>query len=525
MLFTLAQLSLITAAIVLLVGSLASFTWKKKIVLSLLLLFAGALLLRFFYASLDPFLNMWDEQFHALVAKNMLQHPLVPTLYEYPVLNYSPGNWVEEHVWLHKQPLFLWQITLSYKLFGMSELTTRLPSIILSSCVVFFIYRIGRISINERAGFIGAWVYAVAYYSMELIVNRFPTDHNDIAFHFYVTASIWSWTEYKLSGKWRWIILTGLFSGLGVLVKWLTALLVFSGWGISVLAMKATRNKLSNYLHIAAAFAVAVLVFLPWQLYIINEFPVESEVNYKLTAMHFTEVVEDHGGDALFYFHNLRTLYGGGQLVPFLIILAVIFFLYKVKDLALRTAFATFITVVYLFFTLAATKMVSFCYIVSPFVFLALGTVVDSLVTWLHGRLKRTLLAGIAGVIIVIFLGIMCFDLSKFEERHLAWRKGKDPFYPGYYKDMQIIKDLSKDLPPRAVLLNCKGFQNIAAMFYNDCTAYARLATQEEAESIKKKGFSIVGFDDGKLPAYLANDPSVKKLDKGYHRKASVPAR
>jgi len=41
----------------------------------------GALGVRIFAAMLDPFLNTWDEQFHALVAKNMMANPFKPMLY------------------------------------------------------------------------------------------------------------------------------------------------------------------------------------------------------------------------------------------------------------------------------------------------------------------------------------------------------------------------------------------------------------------------------------------------------------
>jgi 4-amino-4-deoxy-L-arabinose transferase-like glycosyltransferase len=517
MLFTATQTALAAAAALFIAGSLVSYIWKRRVALSLLLLLCGALLLRFFYATLDPFLNTWDEQFHALAAKNMLDHPLVPTLYEDLVLPHDGYSWAEAHVWLHKQPLFLWQIALSYKIFGIGELSTRLPGILLSALVVLLIYRIGKNSVNERAGFIGAWLYAVAFYSLDLILGRAPTDHNDVSFHFYIAASIWAWTEYKVSGKLEWVILTGLFSGMSVLVKWLTGLLVFSGWGASMIAIKNTRTKLSSYLHIAGAFAIGVLVFLPWQIYIMNEFPVESAHNYKLNTLHFTDVVDGHGGDAWFYFHNLGTLYGGGQLAPYLVIPVVIHFLYQVKDAALRVGFATFISVVYLFFTLAATKMMSFCYIVSPLIFLSLGTAVDSAVTWVDFKAARSALARVFGMALVLGLGFLCFDTSRFVRHHVAWRMGKDPTYSSHYKQMQIIRSLKSELLPNTVLLNCKPYQHIAAMFYNDCIAYARITTEEETAALKEKRYNIVVLDDHKLPWYIVNDPSIKKIDKEYH--------
>ena len=60
-----------------------------------------------FSSLLDPFLNLWDERFHALVAKNLMNHPLMPTLYDDPVVSMAYDRWDRATIWLHKQPLFL----------------------------------------------------------------------------------------------------------------------------------------------------------------------------------------------------------------------------------------------------------------------------------------------------------------------------------------------------------------------------------------------------------------------------------
>ena len=60
------------------------------------------------YMAMDQFLHPWDERYHALVAKHLIAHPLVPTLYDSPVLPYDYRDWMANHVWLHKPPLALW---------------------------------------------------------------------------------------------------------------------------------------------------------------------------------------------------------------------------------------------------------------------------------------------------------------------------------------------------------------------------------------------------------------------------------
>jgi 4-amino-4-deoxy-L-arabinose transferase len=60
-------------------------------------------------------------------------------------------------------------------------------------------------------------VCTLAYYPLELVAGRYSTDHNDLSFLFYVTASIWAWFEYQHTQNKYYLVLIGLFSGCAVL--------------------------------------------------------------------------------------------------------------------------------------------------------------------------------------------------------------------------------------------------------------------------------------------------------------------
>lgn len=75
-----------------------------------MLLLFGAIGVRLFMITIDPFLHDWDERFHAIVAKNMITYPFKPMLFVNPVLPYDYRAWCCNHIWVHKQPLFLWQM-------------------------------------------------------------------------------------------------------------------------------------------------------------------------------------------------------------------------------------------------------------------------------------------------------------------------------------------------------------------------------------------------------------------------------
>src|SRR5688572_2720311 len=89
------------------------FYREKKYQTGIYFLLGAVVLIRIYIGS-HQFLFPWDERFHALVAKNMLEHPFKPMLIKDPVMPFNYDNWLMNHVWLHKQPLTMWLIALSY---------------------------------------------------------------------------------------------------------------------------------------------------------------------------------------------------------------------------------------------------------------------------------------------------------------------------------------------------------------------------------------------------------------------------
>ncbi|MEO6901825.1 MAG: hypothetical protein ABI315_01565 [Bacteroidia bacterium] len=103
--FTAHQLLPLLISALFIIASIITFH-SNKITIAFIFLIIGSFGLGYFIANLDPFLVLWDEQYHALVAKNMLINPFKPILYRDTVIPYDYTNWTANHIWLHKQPLF-----------------------------------------------------------------------------------------------------------------------------------------------------------------------------------------------------------------------------------------------------------------------------------------------------------------------------------------------------------------------------------------------------------------------------------
>jgi 4-amino-4-deoxy-L-arabinose transferase len=110
----------------------------------------------------------------------MIQHPLMPTLYDNPLLSYDYKSWIANHIWVHKQPLPLWGMALSMWLFGVNEIALRLPSIIMSTIGIYLTFVIGSYFFSRKTGYLAALLFSINGLIIELTAGRVATDHIDI---------------------------------------------------------------------------------------------------------------------------------------------------------------------------------------------------------------------------------------------------------------------------------------------------------------------------------------------------------
>jgi 4-amino-4-deoxy-L-arabinose transferase-like glycosyltransferase len=494
------------------------FAGRKK--LGLFFLFLGSGMLGLAMAALDPFLWIWDEQYHALVAKHLADDPLRPVLVQLPILGYDNRNWVFNHIWLHKQPLFLWQMALSIKLLGATEMAVRLPSVLMHAIMPLFIYRMGRLAVNAETGFIAGLFFAFASFPLTLISGAHATDHNDVAFLFYVTASCWAWFELQRSGAMRWALAVGLLAGCAIMVKWLSGLLVFGIWVVGAFAVQWPQLKVKETLRqMLAAFAVCVAVALPWQLYVHRAFPAEALHERDMMHRHFSEAVEFHSGDWLFHFtKGVDRIYGAGDAVPWLLLLGLVVLMVRTDRSDLRYGMAAAVVAVYGFYSMAATKMIAFPLIVAPIVFLGLGALTDGVMGLLRAYVGRRghLVLRLAACVAVC---VMLLDMHMIAHHHALYSDGKLNEYRAKKLSERALADqLHRDLAGRPhVLFNvARDFGgDIHLMFFTDHVAFAHLPTLEQValSRIALPEHPIVVMDKGQpLPEYLLTCPDVRIL-------------
>ena len=503
---------LLYIGITLVLIGLSYFQITEKSKPSLILIALGGFSISLFLCLSDPFLHMWDEQFHAVVAKNMLNNPFKPTLLQDPILPYNYKNWTGNHIWLHKQPLFLWQIALSFKLFGISLISLRLPSIIMTTLMVFPVYRIGKIISGKQTGIFAAVLLTGSNFIYQLSSGRIATDHNDVAFLFYVTLSIWAWFEKENSGKRYWNILIGLFSGAAILNKWLVGLLVYSAWGLRILLYKENRTRLKSFAGLFLSLTVTTIVALPWQLYVLYRFPRESLYEFKLNTLHFTETIEGHSGGFMYHFNNIEKLYG----TDFQYVIIVSFFVFLVSRIKAKFKFVmiVWIIIVYVFYSFAATKLSGFTIIVAPLVYIMVAQSISQITHWLgmirlSPKSKKITIKSF-GIALVFFIFIHFINHDNLS------LKNNDQLRKDYQFELNstwVYKELLSKFEGQEIMVyNTPIFDKFKIIFMSDKRADIQLPSKNNIEVLKSKNIKIVVFDNEKLPDHILNDSSIAKV-------------
>ena len=342
-----------------------SFSNRKKTFALLLLVLIG-LLLRV-YLSVDFQIHDWDERYHALVAKNMMNHPLVPTLYDDPVLPYSFKNWPANHVWLHKQPMTFWPMMVSMLCFGVNEIAIRIPSILMTTLGIVITYKIAKHLFNDKIAFIAALFYSMNGLIIELTSGRIATDHVDITFLFFIQLAILCAIEFTRKDKFIYNLLCGICIGAAILTKWLPALIVLPIWGLLLMHYKNISLK-KAILHGGILIMVIVAVALPWQIYIYTYFPQEAAWEAAYNRRHLYETLEGQSSDPFYYLDKIRLVFGE---MMYIVLPALGIWLFKKRKDIRFLILAVWIFVPLIFFSLVATKMQGYMLFTAPAIFIA----------------------------------------------------------------------------------------------------------------------------------------------------------
>jgi 4-amino-4-deoxy-L-arabinose transferase len=242
-------------------------------------------------------LTHWDEVFHAVVAQNVLKHPLKPTLVEVPYLSYSREYWPENHVWQHKPILPFWQVALSFALLGVNAFALRLPSAILSTGAAWLTYLIGKELFDRRTALIAAILQATNPFIIRLVQGYEFADLVDVALLFWVEIGVYFVARAVRTGSWRDVLLAGLAQGLAFLSKSYLAGIILgialAVWLLPMFRLASRENCRLDALRLAGLLGIMLVTILPWQFYCMTRYPEEFWHEHAQIWKHLTGNVEN----------------------------------------------------------------------------------------------------------------------------------------------------------------------------------------------------------------------------------------
>lgn len=473
---------------------------KHSYTITLFFILLVGFLLRLYFIQLDPFLHNWDEHFHALVAKNLSVNPLKPMLIVNPVVPYKIAEWNANHIWVHKQPLFLWQIALSIKILGNTVLAVRFPSLIMTCLSIWMVHRITLLyTHNARTAIYAALLICFSNFQLNLISGRYATDHNDVAFGFYVLCSIWAYIEYLEKPKWYWVVLIGVFSGSAILVKWLTGLLVYSAWGIQILFDLRHKKFFKTTIPFILSCLIAFIVFVPWQVYIATYFPAETTYENDFNKRHLWEALEGNGGGILYYVKKFRAYYGVLGTLLFLYGLFVSFKNTKLNQKIGQSLLVLF-TIAFIFFSfIVATKMPAFMYCVFPIGIIYAAVGFENLAQKTNSRWLMVL-----GLLLILVESVNPYNIWKYSTRAEVSIKTQNT---------AILQNIDRLVPDNThIVMNLGSNEHVDLMYYSqrNLTAYQGVISQIDLQELLKKKEPIAVFEShGKylLPNYIKEYP------------------
>lgn len=460
-------------------------------------------------ASLDPFLHVWDEAFHALVAKRMAINPLHPQLYTVHLTEFNPTDWSHQTTWLHKQPFFLWLMAISIKILGSNVFAVRLPSVIAHAFSAVFMASIGSKAINKQVGIGAGILFGFSNFFLELMAGTYSVDHNDTIFFFCVSGAFWAWFNYQEKQKISWAIAIALFSGFAVLTKWLTGMIAIGGWFMAMVLIKENRDQWKDWL---LSIGLSALIFIPWQVYILIRFPETAKYEFEYNSRHLTEAIEGHDGDAFYYWDRLQDYYFDFEWMPILLVSALIWLFVKLKPTHRWFALSTTVAV-FGVFTLAKTKMMAFGILPSTFFFIAIAFACFE-ITKLILKSKPRLQIWIYSLLIFVgaFSGL---KTDKMFRHHSLKSPDFNDNREGHFMENETRNSLSLGIPDEQVaLLNCELVfrSDLNFMFFRDfAVAYDQMPTKSMIDSAINLKIKPVVFERYEpLPVWIWEDERIK---------------
>jgi 4-amino-4-deoxy-L-arabinose transferase-like glycosyltransferase len=175
---------------------------------------------------------------------------------------FESGDWIAPwgHAH-HKTPGSYWLIAISYNLFGVNEVSARIPSAIAGIFCLFTIYEIAKIILGKKVAWLAATILSLEFLWLQSCRLAAP----DVPMIFLVLLAILSLLKAELNPKYSyiWLFIAGLSFGLGFLLRSFMIFLPMMALFPYLIGEHRRHHHLANPM-LYLGFAVGLIPTLVW---------------------------------------------------------------------------------------------------------------------------------------------------------------------------------------------------------------------------------------------------------------------
>ncbi len=378
-------------------------TWQH---IAILLLVSSFL---YFFALGGMPLTDPDETFYAETAKEMA----------------GSGEWITPTIFgkpqFEKPILYYWLVEISYKLFGVTEFSSRLPSAVFGVIGVIGVYLLGRVLFSPLCGLLSA--LAMSTSALYIVLARACV--TDIVLTVFILFCMLLFILGWQSGKKIWYMVAAAMAAFAVLTKGPIGLLI-PGAALAAYVAAGRRWRQLGRIPLFWSILVFLAVSLPWYV-MVTRIHGGDFLSHFFGFQNVTRfLVPEHrlGSTPLFY---IPIVLGGiFPWTPFLVFGA--WHLYKKGTEGARLAgsrlfLAAWFLTVFVFFTVARTKLVTYIFPLFPVLAVVSGRFWEAYIRDGRNRRSDVMMNLSFGLLLLVSLAgqVAAFFVIKARYGDIAW--------------------------------------------------------------------------------------------------------
>ena len=197
-------------------------------------------------------INGWANEYYSAAVRSMST-----SWHDFLYGSFDPAGVMT----VDKPPLALWVQALSARVFGFHPLSVLVPQALMGVATVWLTYDLVRRRFGRAAGFAGGLVLALTPITVAISRHNNP----DALLILCCVAALWALVRGLEDGRTRWLVLSGVFVGLGFEAKMAVALMVVPGIAAAWLWV-APKGRLNAVRQLLAGGAAMVAVGGAWPL-------------------------------------------------------------------------------------------------------------------------------------------------------------------------------------------------------------------------------------------------------------------